>query len=445
MSLETCGAGTSQGFPLPLGQKFSDPWTGITPDVAQKKLKDLTIPTDFSISWGPPSQASKISTSVTKERVQIRGIDTVADSTTMLYGKATYKCSSVISIVKNQHTLLTSTKVSDYEIIMAFQIQNKQESPSSPDIILMCRPLIFSTFNTSPFWASVNTAILKESPQSTVVDLSSIFSYRKSTLMPMISYMICCPVKLLNYKNALSKLGSLKIRVNVTLSPIHVVADTNGLGKCASVNKYTLITEPKRPVDIFEGISANTVLQFKNGLGNDQFPVVTSENLVLQGSSERLIDFDTLTNRIMILVPEDLIGQSLTDLSKAKKPRIEGFTSGEKKALKCYRINSEKDIVNGEIMVDPETGEPLESILNQEAKDSVGGELSLLEGSSGVMPGDVEYISFILLTTLLSFGLFGYLVYIINMFMTGQPNIIYNVIIFIVIFISLITSGILFT
>jgi len=393
---------------------------------------------------------------VTKEAVQIRGIDTVSDSSTMIFGNATYKCSSVISILKNQHTLLTSTKASDYEVIMAFQIKNKQENPSSPDIILMCRPLVFSDFNTSPFWASVNAAILQEKPQATVVDLSKMFSYDSSTFMPMISYYLCSNVKLLNYKNSVSQLGSLKIRVNVVLSPIYVVADTNGLGKCNNVNKYTLITEPRRPVDIFEGVSANTVLQFKNGLGNDQFPVVTSENLVLQPSSNRLSDFDTLTNRIMIMVPEAFLGKSLADILKAKNPvegfrggvesfTVEGFTGDTKKALKCYRIDPEKDIVDGQIMVDPTTGEPLQSVLDQEKKDSLGGDLLALTNSSGVMPGDVQHITFVFLTTLLSVGLFGYLVYISNMIISRQQYAYINLGIFGILLASLMTTGFLFS
>jgi hypothetical protein len=446
MSLQTCQPGDNQGFPIKISQKLSDVWPsstrGSTAADIQKELKALTAPTDLSVSWGPPAQSAQISVISTSTLCQIRGFDTVSDSTTMTYGSATYKCSSVMSIVKNQHAFLTGTKVTDYEVILAFQIKNKSDHPSSPDIILVTRPLIFGSWNTDPFWSNVNTAMIKGTRQSCVVDLSTLFAYNSSAMMPMIAYETCLPVKLINYKSSPSAIGSLKIRVNAITQPIYVVADESGLGQCSSISRYTLITEPKNPVDLFEGASANTKLQFKDGLGPGGFPVGITTNLIPMAASSIIGSFETILDTIIILVPESFLGKSLSELSDIKTPAP---APKKKRALKCYRINSEKDIKNGEILVDPETGESLKSTLDKEAKDSIGGDLSLLESSSGLMPGDVENIIFIILTSILSIGLFGYLVYIYNMVVTENEYAYHNLAFFVFLVISLISFAIVFT
>jgi hypothetical protein len=100
--------------------------------------------------------------------------------------------------------------------------------------------------------------------------------------------------------------------------------------------------------------------------------------------------------------------------------------------------------VNGEILVDPETGESLRSTLDKEKKDSVGGDLSAFNESSGLMPGDVEHIIFIILTTIISIGLFGYMVYIFNMINTGQEYAYHNLTLFLFLFIGLCIFGVKF-
>jgi hypothetical protein len=157
--------------------------------------------------------------------------------------------------------------------------------------------------------------------------------------------------------------------------------------------------------------------------------------------SSTIRSFETVIDTFMILVPDAFLGKSLSELSNAKTPTP---VPRKKRSLKCYRINSEKDIKNGEVLVDPQTGQSLKSTLDREAKDSVGGDSSLLDGSSGLMPGDVQNIIFIILTTLISIGLFFYMVYIFNMYNNGHPYTNHNIAIFVILFISLVTSGILF-
>lgn len=441
MSLQTCKSGDTQGFPVKLSQPLTDIWSssplGSTRANIDTQLKTLTIPTDFSVSWGPPTQLASIRVSATSSHCQIRGFDTVSDSTSLTYRNASYKCSSVMSIVKNQHAFLTGTKASDYEVILAFQLKNKSENPSSPDIILITRPLVFGTWNTSPFWASINSAILKGTAQKTFVDLSTMFAYDSSSMMPMVKYQTCLPVKLINYRNSNSKIASLTIRVNVITQPIYVVADDSGLGICSSITQYTLITEPRNPVDLFEGASVDTRFQFKDGLGPGGFPVGIQWNLIPM-AAPTINSFETVINKFMILVPESFIGKSLTELSDITTPAP---VPKKKRALKCYRI-TEKDIQNGEILVDPTTGESLKSTLDREAKESVGGDLSLLGDPSGLMPGDVQYIIFVITTSVLSIGLFGYLIYIFNMLMMGNEYAYHNVGFFVFLLAGLITFGV---
>jgi len=424
MSLRNCSAGGTQGFPIKLSQKLNDVWTGETSESVNNKLKKLTVPTDFSVSWGPPAQNASVSVIFNASVCQIRGIDTVSDSTTLTYGRAQYKCSSVISIVKNQHATLTNTGNSDYEVIIAFQLVSKYDNPSSPEVILMTRPLIFGSWNTAPFWSAVNTAMLRNTAQSSVVDLSTMFAYNSSMLMPMVTYETCLPVKLINYQGAASATGSINVRVNVITQPIYVVVDENGLGQCSSVTKYTLVTEPRNLINIFENVSANTIMQFKDGYGPDGFPVPATTNMIPQAAANIITNFDIVTDKIIILVPEAFLGKSLSELSDINTPAP---LPKRQKSYKCYKIDSEKDIKNGQILVDPDTGEPLSETMRKELIESAGGDPSLLgTAPSGLAPGDVEYIMFIILTTLMSFGLFGYLIYTVSMIQAGGDTASYG-------------------
>jgi hypothetical protein len=379
MSHSKCQEGDTTGFPIKLSQSLHSTWPA-TSD-AQGQLKKLTVPTDFSIQWGPPTQGAQVSVRHTTATngvpgvFQISGISTITDSTTLTYGSARYSCSGILSIVQNQHPAFCSDLNAQYEVILAFQIKNKEQNPSSPDIILVCRPIVFSDKNTSSFWPAVDEAAVRKTPQNVAVDMSTMFGFDSSTLMPMITYQTCLPVKILNYNSQPYFYGSLRIRVNVVQQPIHMVATENGLGKCSSIRKYTLVTSGSGPVSIFNGTSSNTILQFRDGYGSDLFPnQIKKENLVPSPATSSICAFDDIMDTLEIQVPESLIGKSLAQLADTTKVEP---VKGKKKAFKCYSVDPLKDIKGDQIMIDPTTGERLKDILE---KDTVNVDGSIITG-----------------------------------------------------------------
>jgi len=378
MSDSKCEAGDTTGFPIKLSQSLHSTWPA-TKDV-DAQLKKLTVPTDFSVQWGPPTQSAQISVRQTTTTngipgvFQISGISTITDSTTLTYGDARYSCSGVLSIVQNQHPTLCTELTAQYEVILAFQITNKEQNPSSPDIILLCRPIIFSSWNSSPFWPAVDQASVRKTPQNVALDMSTMFGFDSSTLMPMITYQSCLPVKILNYKSQPYSYGSLRFRVNVVQQPLYMVASENGLGKCSYIKKYTLITSGSGPVSIFSGASSNTILQFRDGYGPDLFPAQTkNENLVPNPSAESISAFDDITDTIQIQVPESFVGKSLAELAAATKVEP---VKPKKKAFKCYTIDPDKDIKGDQIMIDPTTGERLKDILDKDKVNPDGSKIT---------------------------------------------------------------------
>lgn len=443
MSSQNCQAGDITGFPMRLSQILTNPWAGVTASDQNKKLRGLTAPCDFTVNWAPAAQTT-ISVTQNADKFQIRGLDSITSGTTLTYGRAMYRCSSVLSIVQNQHTNLYNLGNSPgatYEIILAFQINNKLENPSSPDVILMCRPLIFSSWNSLAFLSSVNTAVLRGNTQTTTLDISSLYAYNEKMLLPMLTYQTCLSTKLLNP----SKTGSIKIRVHLATQPLNVVADENGLGKCSIVSKYLLVTEPKRIADLFlnMGVNGNTKVQFKDGLGNDGFPNgigIANDNLKPLPTADTISDFNTIISKINILVPEALLGKSLSDLSDINQPKP---VPPRTKAMKCYRIDPEKDIVNDQIMVDPQTGESLADTMKQEARDSAGGDLALLNANGvnapGMMPGDWQHIIFIIITVVMIIVLVLDLGYIAQLFFIRKDyhNGFWQLFIFVMMLVSL--------
>jgi hypothetical protein len=367
MSNTSCQPGDTTGFPLLLSQSLDSKWPA-TANV-EGELKKLTVPTDFTVEWGPSTQSAQISVRNTTAKgdvpgvFQISGISTITDATTLTYGNARYSCSGVLSIVQNQHPTFSKETNAQYEVILAFQITNKQVNPSSPDIILLCRPIIFSTWNSSPFWPAVDTASATGKSQTAALDLSTMFGFSSSVLMPMVTYQTCLPVKLLNYNSQPYSYGSLRMRVNVVPQPIHMVATDKGLGKCSSIRKYTLITNGSGPISIFNGTSANSILQFRDGLGKDLFPVKNTTRLVPNTATEILSSFSEVLNKIEILVPEGFLGKSLAEIAKATKVVT---PKPKKRAFKCYTVDPEKDIKGDQIMIDPTTGERLKDVLDKD-------------------------------------------------------------------------------
>ena len=443
--LPKCQSGDTSGFPIKLSQSIFTDWPATKNTEAQ--IKSLTVPSDFTIQWGPPASSAQISVVNNRNTFQIRGFTSITDATTLTYGTATYACSEVLSIVQNQHPFFTNDNEAIYEIILAFQIKNKSTNPSSPDVILVTRPIVFSNYTPieQPFWSAVNKAVSKKTIQSTSFDMSRLYGYNSSTLMPMITYQTCLPVKLLNYDGQSSVTGSITMRVNVVIQPLYVIADDNGLGKCSSVKKYILVTEPKQPVDIFPNSSANTTLQFRDGYGKDLFPTHSENYHIPIVSGDTISDFKDILHKLEILVPEDFLGKSLGEIAD-----IENLPEAptKKKAFKCYRINPEKDIKDDQILIDPTTGETLQKTMNQEALESAGGDLTLAglnapDISSGLMPGDIQEIIltvFIWIGTILLLAYLGFIVHTLIVRKELQKGI-YNTVILLVLIIALSLFG----
>jgi len=391
MSDMQCQSGDTTGFPLLLSQSIFSDWPATKN--SQDQIKKAIVPTDFTVSWGPPTQSARISVihaaaeNGLPGKFQIRGMDTITDNTTLTYGNANYKCSSVLSIVQNQHKNLNQGSDALYELILSFQIANKSDNPSSPDIILLTRPIVFSqTNNSSTFLSAVDTAAAAQSGTTTTsLDMSTLFGYNSSNLMPMISYQTCLPVKLTNTNASpyTTMTRSIRMRVNVVIQPLYVIPSENGLGLCSTVNKYTLVTEPRKLVDVFlynynnpvfGGVNANVYIQFKDGFGSDGFPTpLQSSNkkdyLVLLGQGARISVLTELLNKIVVLIPESFLGKSLGEIANSSKlPPV----NPKKKRFKCYTIDPLKDVVGDQIMIDPTTGQSLVDTMKQNTLDANG-------------------------------------------------------------------------
>jgi hypothetical protein len=361
MSDTQCKSGDTTGFPVTLAQSLYNNWPATAN--AQQQIQKLIVPTDFSFQWQNNGvQTCNISVKNTLTSAagpgvfQISGFD--PNGSTITYGPAIYQCSGVISIVQNQHSNFTQGGGAQYEMILAFQIKNKNINPSSPDIILLCRPLVFKTSGqNTAFWTAVDAATTYSALQNNIgIDLSSFFGYNSSLPMPMITYQTCLPVKLFN--NGTFSYGSLKLRVNVVPQPIYVVASDTGLGKCSSINKYTLITSNNGPLDIF---GRGNVLQFRDGIGSDLYPSdITKINLVPNAAPAAISALADVLNKFKILVPEAFLGKSLSDIANSNPPPP---VKPKKKAFKCYTIDPTKDIVGDQIMVDPTTGQSLKDTM----------------------------------------------------------------------------------
>jgi len=225
-----------------------------------------------------------------------------------------------------------------------------------------------------------------------------------------------------------------------------MMADDGMKEQCSLVSKYILVTEPRRPVDMFEGASANTVFQFRDGLGSDLFPSTTKDNFVPQAAPTPISSFDEVLQRFEILVPEAFLGKSIAEISSVGTPAP---PPKKQKAYKCYRINPDKDIKNGQILVDPETGQSLSKTLQEKELEDAGDDPSLVDNvdtSSGLMPGDIQQILFITLTVIGTIVLLAYLMFIVHtvMFRKDFHNGLIHFVIFIVLLIGLTLFGVFF-
>jgi hypothetical protein len=424
------------------------------------KLQDVIVPTEFTVSWGPFLSDVRLNvnntsgTSTVPAVCQITGFSDLASSTTLAYGNASYSCSGTLSIVQNQHPNinLNMGKQALYEVILAFQIKNKSINPSLPDIILLTRPIVFissdnaEAANVPMFWTKLNKIL--ESPATedkvTNLDLATMFGYNSTTLMPMISYQTCLPVKLLNASTSSSFTGSLTMRVNVVINPIYVVASETGLGKCSVVNKYTLVTNGGL-TDIFEASHSQDTIQFNTDFSSSGpvFPSSTAINLTPPASSYAITSMEDIMKKIEIVVPDAFLGNSLADIATATKlPSIVSSKHVTNTKFKCYSIDPKKDIVDGQIMIDPTTGQPLERTLEEHSLSTTGGITIPPLPPSGILPGDIEKAIVIIMIIVISLGLFIYLGYILYNFFYNEnvesSTLIFNSLGFILILIILV-------
>ena len=143
MSSLVCQAGDTQGFPVRLTQKINTQWPG----TGGNKIEALVQPLDFSIRWGYSSSNIRVMANFNGNKeapyLHVRGFDSIADGTSLVYEGARYRCSNVMSICDVQHPNLSFGEPL-YEAILAFQIENPKENPSLPHVFLVCRPLTYS-------------------------------------------------------------------------------------------------------------------------------------------------------------------------------------------------------------------------------------------------------------------------------------------------------------
>jgi len=137
MSTQNCSTGDTQGFPLTISQSLYSQWPGVELSDVYKRIKKITIQNEYSVKWGAPTNAtiSVVKPTPQNSVLQVTGIDANSNGTTMTYGAATYNCSNVLSIVKEQHGFFSNDPSSTFEAILSFHITNKNSNPSSPDVI----------------------------------------------------------------------------------------------------------------------------------------------------------------------------------------------------------------------------------------------------------------------------------------------------------------------
>ena len=412
MSTQVCEATALKGFPVYPSQRFSTADNNL-----QSNLNQLIAPTDFTINWGTATNMNisviTDTTNTNNNIFHIRGF--YSDQITLKYREASYTCSDTISIVKNQHQNLSDIDA-PYEMILAFYINSSQISsyPTLPHIILMCRPLVTSDIETTtPFWKYVNS--LAKSDSSTAhaafVDMSSFYGYDTKTLMPMLTYQSCLPIKQINSSTD-KNIGSLRIRVHVVNQPIDIgSADSSGTNKCNLIPKYDMGYIVSK---VFDDMPATTKFQFQSGEStNDGFPSGTSNYLVPFPFIIPTVEMQSIFQKYIYLVPEAFLGKSIAEIAAMKtyvtKPP-------KKKAFKCYRIDPAKDIVDDQILIDPTTGETLTDTMKQKAYEETGGDPAYLNingpDTSGIMPGDIQHVSYIIMLVFGTLMLLSYLLFI---------------------------------
>jgi hypothetical protein len=374
-------------------------------------LKGITETHNFSVSW--PSPASPISYgNPSNNQLDVTAFN--KDTFTLTYGNVLYKVHDVLSIVNNQHTKFTDGQL---ECILAFKLSREQHTmyPSLPDIILLCRPIIFSDNNYLDFLNCVTT----KRSLGLNNGISTLFTYEGNSniLLPMITYQTCIPIQYKSSSSDSFKIGSLKLRVNVIRSPVYAPSRLENLVKTTGRTVYS-----------FPGLSYYDTIQLTNRLPIATDPVGTSNILTtIQATSPIASDVSTLITKIIILAPDALLGQPFSALSISSASKLKDATridlsadrtssSSRNKRYQCYRFDPSQDIdSNNQILIDPTNGQRLENVMSNLRSSAAGGNPDLLNGYSpdaGIKPGDVQAITLIVLAILGTVFLILYLLYI---------------------------------
>ena len=434
MSLQTCSGTT--GFPIKISQNLFDEWpNGINP-ADPKVANQLVVPTNINVSWSP-STTIPIRVDTTNSEFKITGLESVANGTTLTYGDSTYSCQPILLLVKIQHADLIPSSPATQELIMTFKIKNastKKANPSSPDIILLCRPVILASQTNigSSFWKAVNTAASTADTQvSTTYNAASNFTYDSKTLLPMITYETCIPTRLVGGANVFKE-GATRIRVYVVTQPLSIPSTDSGSGKCKLVQKF-IIPVNGLP-DIFDQ-SGYTSVQFTNGKSADgkenaypSFTPSTNNLTITLAGVPEISSWDTGTRSVLqtfeYMVPDNFIGKSLSEIAAMSSAPKSNST---KKPFKCFTIDPSRDIVDDTILIDPTTGEPLEDTRKKMALQASGGDPDLaaaLNGeaakNTGILPGDIEIVLVILISLFGGALLLAQTFYTLRLFMIKE-------------------------
>jgi len=415
MSLEKC-TGTS-GFPLIIDKPVnSSNWTNYNSSITIQPFEtDLTyqpnaLPYTVTINKGTQ----------TNNTFQI--LIESASSTTLVYENVPYQMNSIISIVPNLHSSFNNTSKNNYEIIIEFTIKDISLNPTLPRLILICRPIRFSTSSdkSSILDSVINKYNNPTSNTSVTLNVSNLIGWNSSTLYPMIAYNTCIDASKSNQD------ASINTRVYVCSKILSVY---NNADTYPNLSKYQ--------------ISQNIINTFFSGKN------ITSKSI---SDISTIKDYASLYSAIQVQVPKFMVGDSLTKVLSSDIEDLPTYatnikgSSGNTK-YKCYTIDPLHDIdSNGNILIDPKTGAPLTTNQLKEEGLLAPTTGSIDIGSSGLMPGDIENIVSIICITIGTILLLAYAGYIAHMlFITKDINIgLFNVACFIVLFVCLILFGVFY-
>jgi hypothetical protein len=386
----TCAAGTIPGFPLTLKQNLFETWS-TCPDKDKKTpeeiMRTLTVTSDLTmglvdvipkgVEIGTRVQVGRFT------RIVLPDSMTGWNSTITFHGSR-YKASPYISIVGKQHHNLIKYRPNDVriELIWAFQKEENKIANEDPQVILLCRPAMFtSSAWPDMFWDTVNASLADSNKNKSMTENYSI---RK--IFPMsstVTYELCLNSKVTNSFATTTVQAPFKIRVYVINDILQIPNSTTGeqtsvRATCPVLVDYSLITldGANGPASIVNNAPKPGIFQFVSGAGPP-----TSENFKLPkiDGSSYISDWTNVKQYIKIQLPDEEYRFNVGN--DVNIPRY-----SPRKKFKCYTIDPKKDIVGDQITIDPKTGQPLEEYMREEDYGTEG-DIPI----PGILPGDIEW------------------------------------------------------